>query len=170
METKTSKTKPLSGVRKWWREQLDAPHPQSMTNSVPICPCVYCYHGGDPHPPPHGMPARNTFSSTFSSSSTRSHHTSSSRNHDNKKLPLYHVPQASTTSISSYGSLAPLIQERDSERTNQARTPNGPTGLVNRALLIPNGQIPNQMPRPLERMEQHGPGDQKLADDLHRDR
>lgn len=160
-ETKTQAKKPLSGVRKWWREQLDAPHPQSRTNSVPICPCVYCFHGGDPHPRPHNLPARNTFSG------------STAHYHNNKKS-FYLLQQTSTTSTStstcSYDSLTPLIKERNAERTHQAGAPQDPTALLNSTLTIPNRQIPDQMAGPVERVEQHRPSDQEFAHGLDSDR
>lgn len=169
METAGEKKKPLSGVRKWWREQLDAPHPQSRTNSVPICPCVYCFHGGDPHPGP-----RSTFhqaQKTSSTNNTNPHHNHNT-NHHQGKPPLYSLQQplistsTSTTTISSYSSLAPLIQKRNSEGAYQTRAPEDPAALLDGALAVPDGQVPDQVPRPVERVEQHGPGDQELAGSL----
>ncbi|KAI1349409.1 hypothetical protein F5Y01DRAFT_289546 [Xylaria sp. FL0043] len=37
---------PGSGIREWWREQLDAP--RIMTASPSICPCASCYNGTRP--------------------------------------------------------------------------------------------------------------------------
>ncbi|KAI0425505.1 hypothetical protein F5Y09DRAFT_321655 [Xylaria sp. FL1042] len=36
---------PGSGIREWWRAQLDAPRIMSSSSCPSICPCASCYNG-----------------------------------------------------------------------------------------------------------------------------
>ena len=106
------------GFRKWWREQLEAPHPQSNIRTVPICPCASCYHGGDPH----GGSTATFWSSSPSTSKTKSGSSGTTKN------PLYLLGRTvsssgSGSSSSNFGSAATLVEKGDGKGGDKAGAP-----------------------------------------------
>ena len=106
------------GFRRWWREQLEAPHPQSNIRTVPICPCASCYHGGDPH----GGSTATFWSSSPSTSKTKSGSSGTTKN------PLYLLGRTvsssgSGSSSSNFGSAVTLVEKGDGKGGDKAGAP-----------------------------------------------